>query len=65
MAKAESSKAAASNAIRANTAGAGTVYELPWYAPLLENLSPTYLHSPVHLLLALPIGYSDAHGLPG
>ena len=32
MTKAESSKAAASNGIRANDAGAGTVYELPWYA---------------------------------
>ena len=32
MVKGESSKSAARNGINANTTGAGTIYELPWYA---------------------------------
>ncbi|MCJ1356590.1 MAG: replication factor C subunit 4 [Icmadophila ericetorum] len=39
MVKAESSTAAARNGLKANTAGAGTIYELPW----VEKYRPVYL----------------------
>lgn len=38
MVKAESSSTGARNGIKANTSGAGTIYELPWYPDLNQHL---------------------------
>ena len=44
MAQGESSSSAG-NGIKANTNGAGTIYELPWYS----HLNPMHSCAPIHL----------------